>query len=108
MINSNGGEERHEVWMINHEKEDKWTLPEEIHIIQGESIEVPINWNHESDIKPHQASLLMSRDGNILNNMFKRIRVIESAGKIYKLIRLDGLEVGEYELHLRLNANQHQ
>jgi hypothetical protein len=47
----------------------------------------------------------MSRDGNILNNIFKRIKLIDSAGKAYKLIRLDGLEVGDYELHLRLNAN---
>jgi hypothetical protein len=50
----------------------------------------------------------MSRDGNLLNNMFKRIKIIDSAGRTYKLIRLDGLEVGDYELHLRLNASQHQ
>ena len=108
LVNSNGGEERHEVWMINQEKEDKWTLPDSIHIIQGESVEVPINWNHQLDIKPHQASLLMSREGVILNNMFMRIKLIDSAGKAYKLIRLDGLEVGDYELHLRLNVGQHQ
>jgi len=49
----------------------------------------------------------MTRNKVILNNMFKRIKIIDSPGKSYKMIRLDGLEVGEYLLNLRLNAGQH-
>ena len=46
----------------------------------------------------------MFRDGNIINNMFSRIQM-ENIGA-YHLLKLDGLEVGEYILTTKFCANE--
>jgi len=43
-------------------------MPESIHIIEGESVEVPVNI--DGDINRNNVSLKMSRDNMLLSNMF--------------------------------------
>jgi len=48
----------------------------------------------------------MTREGNILKNMFERIKITKAECGLYHLLHLDGLEVGDYCLNLRINAGQ--
>ena len=36
-----------ETWYINQVDGDQWTIPEEMNIIEGESIEIPVNFEDE-------------------------------------------------------------
>lgn len=39
-------------WSIDH-KRDQWVVPDEFNIIQGESVEIPINYDGPTDDIPH-------------------------------------------------------
>ena len=67
--------------------------PEEYHIVEGETIQLPTNLKGE--FEKHQASLLMSKNGIILKNMFSRIKVIDGQ------INLESLEAAEYQLRIK-------
>ena len=50
----------------------------------------------------------MKRDDKILENLFNRIKLVKAECGLYHLLKLDGLEVGEYTLNLFMCANQDQ
>ena len=57
-----------------------------MNIIEGESIEIPVNFKGDQLFR-HQAYLLLKRDGKIIKNMFERINLIKSdRGGQYKMI----------------------
>jgi hypothetical protein len=61
--------------MINVNNQDTWTSSNDIHIVDnGEMIQFPVNFNG-SELKTYQASLLMKRNGKIIENMFSRIKL---------------------------------
>ena len=109
-LNDNGGEgdlELSDKWMVCQKDTDTWTQPNDLHIIEGESIELPINCDKDA-LKENDASLVRLRDGKILENMFSRIKISKVECGKYHLLRLDGLEIGEYTLKLKQTANQEQ
>ena len=69
------------------------------------NIELPINFNDSKALLVHEASLVMKRDDKILENLFSRIKLVKAECGLYHLLKLDGLEVGEYTLKLFMCAN---
>ena len=97
-----------ETWTISGSHVDTWTQADDIHIIEGENIEIPVNYDDSKPLQRHQASLRMTREGTILKNMFDRIKLTKAQCGLYHLLHLEGLEVGEYCLNLRICAGQMQ
>ena len=46
----------------------------------------------------------MTRNGNILKNLFAKIQLIKAHCGLYHIIKLEGLEAGEYQLELNIVA----
>ena len=57
---------------------------------------------------PHEAKLIMSRHGKIIENCFKRIQVEKADCQHYHLIKLSGLEHGNYKLELNTSPQQRE
>jgi len=77
-----------------------------IQMIEGENLELPVSYDDSQALERYQASLKMSRDGNVLKNLFDKIQLEKSdKGGPYHLLKLDGLEAGEYQLKLRLYSH---
>lgn len=66
---------------------------------------MPVNFDSSKELLDHEASLVMKRDNKILENLFSRIKIVEDKCGLYSLLKLDGLEVGEYILNLNTCAN---
>jgi hypothetical protein len=94
--------------MISTNHIDTWTQSEDIHIIQGENVEIPVNFDDSKELQRYQASLKMAKEGNILKNFFDRIKLVKAACGMYHVLNLVGLEVGEYRLCLKMSAGQRQ
>ena len=47
-----------------------WTQMDNIQMIEGENFELPISYDDSQPLERYQVSLKMSRDGNILKNLF--------------------------------------
>ena len=77
-----------------------------MHIIEGETIQIPVNITKGHKIERHEASLKMSREGMVLKNLFERIKIDTVLSGMYHLLNLEGLEAGDYELNLNLSASQ--
>jgi len=86
--------------MLDQDRHDKWTQPSDIHIIEGEDIELPINFPKGETLKCHQAGLKMMRDNKLIKNLFSRIQITEKPN--YQVLSLKGLESGNYDLKLNL------
>jgi len=50
----------------------------------------------------------MTREGNVLKNLFERIKLTKATCGMYHILNLVGLEVGEYTLNLQIAAGQKQ
>ena len=50
----------------------------------------------------------MYRDDKLISNLFERISFSPSKHGLYRVLKLQGLETGEYQLKLNLNAGQRQ
>ena len=93
-------------WFIARQEADQWTQSDDIHIIEGENIELPINFDDSKPLAAHEASLLMRRDGHILENLFTRIQIVKAESGMYHLLKIQDLEVGDYVLKLNTWVNQ--
>lgn len=93
-------------WFIARQEADQWTQSDDIHIIEGENIELPINFDDSKPLAVYEASLLMSRDQQILENLFTRIQIVKAASGMYHLLKIQDLEVGDYVLKLNTWVNQ--
>jgi hypothetical protein len=100
------GERISDSWFIAGQEADKWTQADDIHIIEGEHIELPINFDDSKPLAVYEASLLMSRDKQILENLFTRIQIVKAESGMYHLLKIQDLEVGDYVLKLNTWANQ--
>ena len=88
-----------EEWNIENHYFDVWTQSEDIHIVEGEVVEFPIFTQGKNlKLEKHQISLLMTRDGKVLENLFGRIKIEKSNCSLYDLLKLEGLEAGNYVL----------
>ena len=50
----------------------------------------------------------MTRNNNILKNLFDKIQLVEAPCGLYHILNLDALEAGEYHLRLQIVAGQRQ
>lgn len=88
-------------------EKDQWTQPDEINIIHGEQVEIPINKEGATDsLSQFQLSLHKFGDQNILENLTKAIKIEQSNLGTYNQIVLTDLEVGCYKLKLNMTASQ--
>lgn len=90
--------------MIGGYKEDRWTIAQDIHMVEGECLELPVNYVSNEPLKKHMASLLQYRESSYLYDLFDKIRIVPSPSGTYGVLRLEGLEVGEYKLKLNLSS----
>ena len=88
----NNNETVSEVWMIVNQEKDSWTQATDIHIIEGENLEFPVNFDDSKEILPSEISLVMSRDNNVLQNLFSRIKIDKATCGKYSLLSITGLE----------------
>ena len=95
-----------ENWMIVNQEKDSWTQHTDIHIVEGETVEFPVNFDDSKPLLEREVSLAMYRDGNVLQNLFKRIQLTKHSH--YHMLSLVGLEVGEYTLITKFCANEFQ
>ena len=95
-----------ETWMIVNSELDSWTQPTDIHIIEGETIEIPTNFDDSKPLLPSEASLAMYSGDNVLTNMFKRIKLTKVPCGKYHMLTLEGLEAGTYKLCTKMCANE--
>lgn len=93
-------------WFVAKQEADQWTQSDDIHIIEGENIEIPINFDDSKPLGVYEASLLMSRDKQILENLFTRIQIVKAESGMYHLLKIQDLEVGDYVLKLNTWVNQ--
>lgn len=56
------GKNTSECWNVDSITLNKWTQPLEYHIIEGESIQFPVNFDSSKELESHQASLVMRKD----------------------------------------------
>ena len=92
--------------MIVNQEKDSWTQHTDIHIVEGETIEFPVNFDDSKPLLESEVSLAMYRDGNVLQNLFKRIQLTKHSH--YHMLSLVGLEVGDYTLITKFCANEFQ
>jgi hypothetical protein len=90
--------------MVGEHHIDKWSSPLEIDIIEGEIVQLPVNYLDDAPLKKHQASLLQYHENNYLHDLFNRIEISKSQSGTYKIITLKGLEPGDYQLKLNLHC----
>jgi len=64
----------HGSFQILHD-EMLWNQNDDIHIIHGESVEIPINFDPSGDLKPYHVSLKMHDQDSVLRNMFSSIKL---------------------------------
>ena len=78
-----------------------------MHFVEGERIEIPINFDDSKQSLPkyHEASLLMKRNGAILHNCFDKIRIEKSESGQYFFLVLENLENGVYNLRYNFWSN---
>lgn len=93
-----------ETWMINCQEQDSWTLAKHANLVEGEVFEMPVNFDDSKPLQHYEASLGLYRYGNIISDMFKRIELEKRSH--YHMLKLQGLEVGEYRLTLKMCANE--
>jgi hypothetical protein len=84
-------------------------VPDEFNIIQGESVEIPINYEGPTDSIPYfNLSLKKHSASQVLADLTKQIKIEPSRMGAYKQINLKDLEVGSYVLKLNMTVSQKQ
>jgi hypothetical protein len=97
-----------ETWTIINQEKDSWTQSKDIHIVEGENIEIPVNFDDSKPLLPTEASLAMFQGDNVLTNLFKRIKLAKVPCGKYHMLSLEGLEAGSYKLCTKMCANEFQ
>ena len=103
---TNGGQSINEKWTILNQNKDTWTGASDIHIIEGESISLPVNFDDSKGLLPSEVSLGHYRNSNIIQDMFSRVVLTKAPCSHYHMLSLEGLEEGEYVLETKFNANE--
>ena len=63
-----------EHWNIQSEGHHIWMQNEELHIAEGESIQLPVSLQGlDLPLKRYQVSLVRCLDGKVIENLFERI-----------------------------------
>lgn len=60
-------------WHIINQEKDSWTQQTEIHLVEGECFEIPVNYDDSEPLNETHASLVLYRNTTVIQNMFKRI-----------------------------------
>ena len=77
---------------------------EELHIAEGESIQLPVSLQGlDLPLKRYQVSLVRCLDGKVIENLFECIALVPAAGQLYHNMLLKSLEPGQHTLHLKLS-----
>jgi len=97
-----------ETWHIINQEKDSWTQAKELNIIEGETVQIPVNFDNSKPFSKAEASLVLNRNNTIIQNMFKRINLIQDPSKHYHILQLEDLEVGEYTLKTKFCSNEFQ
>jgi hypothetical protein len=90
-----------ERWLIDADGQHVWTDVEELHIIEGDTIDLPVSLQSDK-LERNLASFIRRVDDKIVESLFERVKLLPAPGKLYHLVRLEALEQGEYDLNLRL------
>jgi hypothetical protein len=104
----NGGKDINETWTILNQNKDSWTSATDFHIIEGESIELPVNFDDSKKLSPSEVSLGHYRNSNIIQNLFNRIELTKASCGHYHILKLEGLEEGEYKLETKFCSNEYR
>lgn len=97
----------HELWKIDAEGNHVWTQNEELHIVEGDTIGLPVSLSdNKLPLRRSMLSFVRCVDGKIIENLHDRVKFEESAGKLYHNMRLEALEQGEYNLRLSVGKER--
>jgi prolyl oligopeptidase PreP (S9A serine peptidase family) len=97
-----------ETWTIINQAKDSWTQSTDIHIIKGEDIEIPVNYDQSKPKLRSEVTLAHYLDGKLISNLFERVELESAGGGHYSLLKLAKLDVGEYRLQTKFCANEFQ
>ena len=97
-----------ETWTIINQAKDSWTQSTDIHIIKGEDVEIPVNYDQSKPKLRSEVTLAHYMDGTLIANLFDRVELETAPGGFYSLLKLAKLDVGEYRLQTKFCANEFQ
>lgn len=64
--------------------------------IEGEKIEIPVNFDDSKELQPHEASLALYQNNRVITNMSSRIKIEKAKCGLYHFLVLESLESGTY------------